>query len=291
MAVSRVATLPRVRDRAERRQMAVIARRELREAVRNRWFWLYAGGFTLLAMALAIAAAPNAQLVGFGGFGRTLASLVGLAQLLVPLMGLLVGAQTVAAQQERGTLRFLLSHPVNRSEVFWGMYAGQALALLAVIAGGVGAAGLFSAARHIAVDARALGAVAGLSWALALMALGVGMFLGTIARRAAAATGAALFVWFALVFLGDLGIMGSAVATRLPVGVLFFTALANPVEAFRLLAVAAFRGSFDALGPAGTYAVDALGAGLVPLVAGVLALWVIVPAVVAAWRFRIALDL
>jgi len=279
------------RDRVERRLVLAIARKELRDAVRNRWFWLYAGGFTALASALVLAALPGAQIVGSEGFGRTAASLVGLAQLVIPLLGLLLGAQTVATQHERGTLRFLLSHPVSRTEVFWGLYVGQSLAMFAVVAGGFGAAALLSAGRGVATDPSLLATMVGLSWLLSLIAVGIGMFIGAASRRAGAAVGTALVVWFALVFLGDLGIMGTAVATRLPVGVLFFAALANPVEAFRLLAVAAFRGSFDVLGPAGSYAVDALNGRVAGLALAVLAAWVLAPAALGWWRFRTALDL
>ncbi len=96
----------------------------------------------------------------------------------------------------------------------------------------------------------------------------------------------AIFVWLVFVFIGDLGLMATSAATRMPVGVLFFSALANPIEAFRLAALTSFTGSLDVLGPAGSYAVDTLGPALTPILAVALVAWVVVP-LGAAWaRFR-----
>ncbi|MCP3858471.1 MAG: hypothetical protein GY704_02365 [Phycisphaeraceae bacterium] len=85
--------------------------------------------------------------------------------------------------------------------------------------------------------------------------------------------------------------MGTSVATDIPVSALFFTALANPVEAFRLASLTAFSGSLDVLGPAGTYAVDRLGDNLELVLLATTALWAVIPAALAAFRFTRSKDL
>ena len=94
-----------------------------------------------------------------------------------------------------------------------------------------------------------------------------------------------------LVFLGDLGLMGTAIASRLPVETLFLTTVLNPVEAFRLASIVTIDGSLDALGPAGTYAVDTYGTGVGYIAVGVLVVWVVVPMTVAWAVFRRGSDL
>ena len=79
--------------------------------------------------------------------------------------------------------------------------------------------------------------------------------------------------------------MGTAVATNMPVSALFFSAVLNPVEAFRLAALTAFSGSLDVLGPAGQYAVDTFADTLDAILFAVVAAWVAVPAALAWWRF------
>lgn len=262
-----------------------LARKELADAGRNRWLWVYAAGFAVVGSALAFLAIPGAGQAGFGGFGRTAASLVALVQILVPLMALTLGAQTVAGQVERGTLRFVLAHPVERFEVLAGTAGGLVLALWGSVAAGFGAAALAAAIGGTSGDPGSLLVLAGLSALLATSMLAVGLAVGASSRRASTAVGGAVLAWILLVFGGDLGIMGTAVATRLPVGVLFFAVAANPVEAFRLAAVPAFGSSLDVLGPAGTYAIDTLGAAATPLAVGVLLVWTVVPVAVAARSF------
>lgn len=265
--------------------VATIARKELGDSVRNKWFWLYAIGFAGLAGILTTLALPSARVVGYGAFGRSASSLIALVQLIIPLMGLTLGAQALAGQQERGTMRFLMSHPISRSEAFSGLYLGLAAALTATIAAGFGAAGFMTAARGGSADAGSFARIVVLSWLLALAMLGVGLMISALTRRSGVAAGTALFVWLGLVFLGDLGVMGTALATDLPVEALFFSTVANPVEAFRLLTLTTFQGSLDVLGPAGTYAVDRFGAALDPLLLGVLVLWSTAPAAIAWRRF------
>jgi Cu-processing system permease protein len=268
----------------------IIARKELRDSVRDRWFWLFAGSFALLAAGLATFALSNTEVVGFGGFGRTAASLIALVQLVVPLMGLTLGARSIAGQREAGTLRFLLSHPVSRTEVYVGIFCGIGIALLAAISAGFGVAGLVSAARASVVDAADLLGIAMSSWLLSLAMLAVGMLISVLSRRAGTALGIALFVWLVLTFVGDLGLMGASLVTELPVNVLFFSTLVNPVEAFRLLSMIQLEGSLDVLGPAGSYAIDTFG-GVVALPAAIsLLLWTVVPSGVAWWIFARKAD-
>src|SRR5215470_8438279 len=99
-----------------------LAQKELRDALRNRWFLLYTLAFIALSLAFSYLALAGAGMVGFAGFGRTAASLINLVLLIVPLMALTIGAQSLAGEQEKSTLAYLLAQPLNRLEVFAGKY-------------------------------------------------------------------------------------------------------------------------------------------------------------------------
>ncbi len=271
--------------------ITTVAARELRETLRSRWFWLWALAFAGLAAVLVTVALPGSEIGGYAGFGRTSASLVTLVQLIIPLMGLTLGALSIAGPRASGALRFLLSHPVSRTETFLGTYLGLAGALAAATAAGFGVAGLITVLAGVPADTTAFLRIALLSWLLAVASLGIGMLISTVTRTAGGALGGAVFAWLVLVFIGDLGLMGTAVATSLPVGGLFAVALLNPIEAFRLAALTTFAGSLDVLGPAGTYAVDTLGDALAPALTAALAVWVLAPALIAWLRFRGRSDL
>jgi Cu-processing system permease protein len=266
--------------------IALIARKEVFDALRNRWFMLYAAAFALLALALARLSLAGDLVGGFAGFGRTAGSLVNLVLLIVPLMGLTLGATSLAAERERGTLATLLAQPVTRLEVLLGKYLGLALALVAALGLGFGLAGGILAIEGGTVKLSAYAGLVGFAVVLALAMLSLGFLISAATRRAGAATGVALFTWLAFVFFGDLGLMSTAVMLRLDVGTLFTLVLLNPLETFKIAAVAAITGALDVLGPAGVYAARTYGDRLVGVLLGVLAVWTVVPLMAAQWLFQ-----
>jgi Cu-processing system permease protein len=262
-----------------------IAQRELREALRNRWLWFFAAGFAALAFALSRASLASAGYTGLGGFGRTAASLVNALLLFAPLLGLTVGAGLIAGDRERGTLRYLLTQPVTRAEVFGGKAAGGAMALAVAISLGFGLAALGLAGAG-AADPIAFLALAGFTLLLAVCLLGVGLIISAVARRASTAAGAGLIVWLGLVFLSDLGLVGATLSLRPSPAVLLAMLLANPLQTFKVGAIYSLRTTLDALGPVGQFAMHRFGASLPWLFLAVLAGWIALTYITAYALFR-----
>jgi len=267
------------------RVIGLIARKEVRDALRNRWFLLYALGFTVLALTLSRLSLGAGSAAGFSGFGPTAASLINLVLLIVPLMGLTLGAGSLAGERERGTLATLLAQPITRREVLLGKFLGLALALGSALSLGFGLAGMMVARSGGAVGAGAYASLVGFTMLLALAMLSLGFLISAMARHVGAATGVALFAWLGLVFLGALGLMGSAMTMRMNVGTLLTLTMINPLESFKIAAVSAITGSLDVLGPAGVYATRTYGEGLVPLLAGLLVAWCVLPLIAASLIF------
>ncbi|HEX9926531.1 MAG TPA: ABC transporter permease subunit, partial [Anaerolineae bacterium] len=214
---------------------------------------------------------------GFAGFGRTAASLVNLVLLIVPLMALTIGASSMAGERERGTLSFLLAQPVNRAEVLLGKYLGLAAALLGALAFGFGLSAIIIAGRGAQTDAGAFSLLVGFAFILALGMLSLGFLISVLTRKAAVATGVALFLWLIFVFGGDLGLMGTTLAFKLPIGTLFYLALLNPLQVFKMSALIGINATLDVLGPAGTYAMQTYRDNLTWLFLGSMLVWVVLP--------------
>jgi Cu-processing system permease protein len=263
-----------------------LSQKELRDALRNRWFILYTIAFAVLALAFSYLALASSGMVGFAGFGRTAASLINLVLLIVPLMALTIGAQSLAGEMERGTMAYLLAQPVGRLEVFLGKYLGLALSLLAALALGFGVSGLVMAlSSGGAADPSAYVALVALAFLLSLAMLSVGMLISALTGKASVAVGIGLFLWLAFVFLGDLGMMGTSVALRVPIPNLFLISLSNPSQVFKMAAILNINATMDILGPAGIYAFQRYGDGLLAIFLGVLILWTLAPAALAYVRF------
>lgn len=270
----------------EARLIALVARREIAEARRNRWFLLFAGAFAAAAAAAAWLSVSGLVGAGLAGFARTAASLVSLLMLVVPLMGLALGAVAVAGERERGSLGYLLAQPIRPLEVVAGKFLGLAAALAASLAIGFGLAAALLAARGVGGRPADFLAFVALAVLVAWASLAVGLALSSLARRAAVAAGAALFAWLLFVFLGDLGLMGTAFVMRLDAGQLLLATVANPVQAFKVAALARLGGGLEALGPAGLAALDAWGRGLLPALVAILLAWTVAPLALAAWRLE-----
>ncbi len=260
----------------------LFAQRELRQARRNRWLWLYALVFVGLSSALMWLGVSALGSYGIAGFGRTGASLINLILLIVPLMGLTLGAGSIAGERERGTLLFLLAQPVSAAEVLLGKFMGLGLALIAALSAGFGLSGLSGQGGFVHIYLE----LWGLTVLLALMSLALGLLISVVARRGAPAMGTALFAWLLLVFLSDLGVMGTALVLRLNAGQLLGLALLNPLQGFKFLAVLAVQGNLEILGPAGLYALRTWGEGLVPLLLGLLVGWTLGALALSALIFR-----
>lgn len=264
----------------------ILTQKELRDARRNRWFLLYAIAFAGLSLALAWMALSGAGNYGLAGFGRTSASLINLTLLIVPLMGLTLGALSLAGEREKGTLIYLLAQPINQLELLLGKFIGLSLALIAALGIGFGLTALLIAFNGGTTEISIYLTLLGFSALLAVASLSVGFLLSAAAHRGSTAVGLALFVWLILVFFGDLGLMGTALTLRLSVHQLFTFALANPLQLFKIAAFLAMRDNLELLGPAGVYAFRTYGNNLLPLLLGLLSLWIIIPLLLTIQLFK-----
>lgn len=259
------------------RALMLVCGKEIREARQNRWLLVFAVIFAGLALGLSLLGMSGLGNIGVAGFGRTAGSLLNLVMVVVPLMALVVGAMSVAAEREQGTLQTLLAQPVVLSEVLAGKFLGLAAALLAAILTGFGLSALVIARYGGAADAGLYAQLVGFTCLFGLGYLSLGYLVSTLVRKVPTALGVALFLWLASVFLSDLGLMGTAVVLELSPRTLLWLSLANPAQAFKLLVLHGIQGNLENLGPAGLYAADVFGDALRPVLIAILAAWVLLP--------------
>jgi Cu-processing system permease protein len=253
------------------------ARREFRDALASKWFLLYTVAFTVLAVGVSYLSLSGVGSHGFAGFGRTAAGLLNLIMLVVPLMSLTAGAGSIAGERERGTLLYLLAQPVSRTQVLLGKYLGLAAALVCSLCIGFGVSAGVLAWRAGGVGVGAFAMLIAFTALLAVAMLSMGMLISVISRRTSVATGLALFVWLALVFVSDLGLMASSVLFKLRVQEIFGLAALNPLQAFKMVVIVDMNASLDVLGPVGAYASHTLGDALPWVLTSSLVAWTIAP--------------
>jgi len=263
----------------------VIAGKEIRESLKNRWFVIYTACFCVLAMLLLFLASGN-EIAGFSGYGKTAASLINLVLLFVPLIALVTGAISISSERENGTLQYLISHPVTKPEIFTGKFIGVLLPILLSISLGFGLAGFGVALKGGGGDIFKYMTTALLSALLAASMLSVGFLVSVYSGKSSKALGIAVFLWLLFIILGDLGIMGTALAMDLGIKQIFVMAVLNPAEVFKIASVLILSPRFEILGPVGIYAVRTFGeSGILYLLLSILALWTIIPLSIAYYVF------
>jgi len=272
----------------ELRNILILAGKETRESLKNRWFVIYTVAFSVLAVLILSISPGRDEIAGISGYGRTAASLINLVLLFVPLIALITGSISISGERESGTLQYLLSHPVTKAEVFTGKFIGILLPICISISLGFGLAGVGVALKGGSGDSAEFILTALLSGLLAASLLSVGLAVSVLSGRSSKAIGIAVFLWLLYIILGDLGIMGTAVAMDLGIKQVFALALLNPAEVFKIASVLVLSPRFEILGPVGIYAVRTFGReGVIYLLLSVLALWTIVPFIFAFITFTV----
>ena len=268
------------------KNILTITQKELQDARRNRWYLIYVLVFTGLSLALAWLGMTGLGDYGLAGFGRTAASIINIVLLIVPLMGLTLGAISLAGERERNTLLYLLAQPVTQLEVLLGKYLGLGIALFTALVFGFGISGILIAIQGGSAEIKMYSLMVLLAFLLALVSLSLGFLISSTVRKGSTAISIALFVWLLLLVFGDLGLMGTAMVLKLGVSQLFTLTMLNPMQIFKIAAILNIRGSLEVLGPAGIYALRTYGAQLMPVLVAVLLAWTLVPLGLAYTAFR-----
>jgi Cu-processing system permease protein len=160
------------------------------------------------------------------------------------------------------------------------------VALLGALLFGFGFSGLLIALQGGTADLGAYLALIGFAYLLALVCLSLGFLISAFANRVATAIGAALFLWLALVFFGDLGLMGTAIVLKLQADTLLTLALLNPLQIYKIAAIWNIRESLEVLGPAGLYALRTFAGTFVWILVVILVGWITVPFLAASLVFK-----
>jgi hypothetical protein len=185
--------------------MRALLRFELAAARRARTVTLFAAGFALASLAVALMGLSAGGAVTVQGFARTSVSLLQLVVWVVPVAALLTGAVAGAECHE---LEFVIGLPLTRGQLLKARWAAWTLALGGALFVGLGAAGIVIALLAGAADGARYLALMLVAWLLLAATLALGLAIGVTARTRARAVGIAIVTWFVLVVGVDLVAIG-----------------------------------------------------------------------------------
>ncbi len=217
---------------------AIIAKKELKDSITNRWFLILAAIFFLLILQI-----PYIALVLFGLFpysnipGKIGTFLTG-AISLGALITIILGSLSVSGEREQGTITYLLSQPVRRIEVIFGKFLGLLTSISLVMVTGFGLA-LFPSLGESYVASMGLNdffygilVMVGLSAVI----LGISIAISVVSSSKAMSVSLALFVWLFLAVIYDMGFLGMIFIITGETQAFLYFILLNPIEITQILA-------------------------------------------------------
>lgn len=270
------------------REVLIVAGKEFRDGMRNRWILAITLAFALLAMGLAWFGAAASGEVGFTRISTTIVSLASLAVFLIPLIALMLAYDSIVGEDEQGTLLLLMTYPLSRTGLLAGKFLGHGaiLALSTFLGFGIAAVMIVILAEQ-ATFANLMGPF-GLFIASAVLLgwvfLALAYLISVLSREKARAAGLALLVWFLFVLVYDLVLLGLLVGTegRLSGDLFRVLLLLNPTDVFRLVNLTGFEDTAAASGL--LTIVSEQGYPLSALLA-ILVAWIMAPLALAAGLF------
>lgn len=259
----------------------ILAVKEVREGLRNRWVLATTLLLAALALTLALLGSAPTGTVGASRLDVVTVSLASLTIFLVPLIALLISHDAIAGEAERGTLLLLLAYPIRRTSVILGKFLGQLAILAFATTLGYGVAALAVGWNLGSAAWGAFAAMIGASILLAAVFLALGLLASTLVRQRSTAGGIAIGIWLFFVILYDMAFLGLLVASgghSLPPLLVDALLALNPADVYRLLTLgAAGAGDLTSIGAlAGHTALTP------PVLVAALIVWIATPLALAA---------
>ncbi|MDK4585790.1 ABC transporter permease [Kingella kingae] len=267
----------------------IIAQKEIRDNLRNRW--VIAATILLCALALSLGfmgSAPTGS-VKVDPLTVTVVSLSSLSIFLIPLIAMLMAYDALIGEIERGTMALLLSYPISRWQILVGKLLGHTIMLALATTIGYGIAGVVLQLNFGGIQAAAWKPFFLLIAASVLLGtafLSLGYLISAKVKERGTAAGLAIGVWLFFIVIFDMALLGILVADtqqKITAKVLENVLLLNPTDIYRLLNLTGFENTAMYSGMAGV-------SGQIGLSKTVLLLaqfgWIVVPFALAAWLFN-----
>jgi ABC-2 type transport system permease protein len=232
------------------KQLLQLARADIGESVRARWFLVYTLVFGGVMVGLFVSGLTESRVMGFTGLSRLLVTYLQITMAILPIFMLITTVRSVVGDREAGVFEYILALPVGIGAWYWGKLAGRFVVVFLPVFGAMLAAVVWGLAQGVDIPWFQVLFYTGLLAALAWCFLGLGMLISTLSRSTDVAQGAAFLTWLFLLLFLDLILLGALIQEGLPAETAVAIALANPLQAFRTASMLLFDPQLVLLGPA-----------------------------------------
>ncbi|WP_457606041.1 ABC transporter permease [Nitratifractor sp.] len=250
------------------KNLLLIAYLDIRESLRSKWFYVYAFVFGGLMGLFFISGITDSVVMGFTGLSRLLLVFMQVTIIILPIFILITTVKSISGDRESNILEYMLSFPIALREYYWGKFLGRFATVFfpVIVALFVGVAwGLYKGGGDL--PWAMVGLYSALIFSLCVVFLGIAFFISTLVKSHDVGLGLSFAVWIVLLAFLDVALIGLMMQNRVSDGVVITLAMLNPLEAFRIGAIALFDPELTVIGPVAYYLLDSLGHGFLMLYA------------------------
>ncbi len=239
--------------------LLLIAKLDIRESLRSRWFLVYLLVFGGLMAFFFITGITDSVVMGFTGLSRLLLVYMEVTIIILPIFILITTVKSISVDRESAILEYMLSFPISLRDYYWGKMIGRFsitffpvfLAFLIGVIWGVFKGGEIPWAILLSYSA--------LIFSICAVFLGIAFFISTIVKSHDVALGASFVVWITLLAFIDIALIGLMLQNRWDDNLIISIALLNPIEVFRVGAISLFDPELTVMGPVAYFLLDTFG--------------------------------
>ncbi len=210
----------------------VIAKKELKDSIRNRWFLVLSGIFFLLILQIPYIVLMLLGLFSYANIPGKTGIFLTYAISLGGLIAIILGSLSIVSEKEQGTLSYLLSQPVRKLEVIIGKFLGLLLVISLMMSIGFGLAMLPSIGEaeinNIELGIFTYSILAMVSSAAVM--IGISLAISVISASRTMAISLAVSTWLFFTIIYDIGLLGSMLITTNEIQAYFYFIFLNPIE-------------------------------------------------------------
>lgn len=176
-----------------------IAKKEFMDNLRSKWIMALTLIFILLTLVMSFVQGGG----DLSSMEVTVIGIMAIASMLVPIISIMLGYNTITGEAESGSLLVVLSNPITRFEVLMGKFVGLGSVLSTSILLGFGIAGIVIMAEDSS-NVVGYGIFMILTILLGLMFLSLSMCFSALLKRTVMSLGAGIGLFFWGMIIGTI---------------------------------------------------------------------------------------
>ena len=228
----------------------LIAKLDVKESFRSRWFAIYALLFSALMIGFLFSGVTDSRVLGFSGLTRALLLFIQICVIIVPIFILISTVRSINQDRDTNLLEYVLSFPLSLKEYYFGKALGRTFVvfvpllfslLLCVVVGFI---------KGVSIPWAVLVLYFGLLFSLSIVFLSLGFFISSLIKNQETGQGVAFLLWLIMLAFIDLVLIGLLMRSSVDEYVIYTIAMLNPIELFRIAALSLFDPNLAVIGTA-----------------------------------------